>query len=220
MDVFVIGDVHGCYFTLKAMLEFWDSEKEVLVQLGDLIDRGNNTPQVVKLCRELQAKHKNAVFLKGNHEWLALQYFNKDKEERWYKKYGKKVLWQYTLEECDPLKDAEWFRALPNHWQSEHIMVSHAGISVSPYAMDENHYSGLLWHRMEIKNIGKVQVYGHTPTRDAKPHYDSNTNSWNIDTGAYMGKALTGIKLTEKGELIDTFIIKTIEKDVSDDIGF
>jgi len=80
MNLFIIGDVHGCYNTFSAMLEFWEPEKEILIQLGDLIDRGNFTPQLVKLCRELEDKHK-AVFLKGNHEWLALQYFNKDKEE-------------------------------------------------------------------------------------------------------------------------------------------
>jgi serine/threonine protein phosphatase 1 len=196
------------------MLEFWDSEKEILIQLGDLIDRGNHTPQVIKHCRELQAKHKNTVFLKGNHEWLALQYFDNKKDESWLDKYGKKVLWQYTLEERDAYKDAEWLRTLLPFWQNDHIMVSHAGISVSPYAMDEDHYSGLLWHRMEIKNIGKVQVYGHTPLKDGKPQYDKKTNSWNIDTGAYLGRALTGIKFSEKGELLDTFTIKTIEKDI------
>ena len=213
MNLFIIGDVHGCYHTFRALLEFWEPEAEQLIQLGDLIDRGNFTPQLVKLCRELETKH-DAVFLKGNHEWLALQYYNKDKDEKWYDKYGKKVLWQYVLAERKFEEDALWFKTMKTYWQNEDVMVSHAGISESPFAFNEDHYSGLLWQRLGIKNIQKVQVYGHTPVKDSRPYFDPKSNSYNIDTGAYLGKALTGIKLTEKGEIIDIFTIRTIEKDI------
>lgn len=215
MDLFVIGDVHGCYYTFKALLEFWEPKKEILIQVGDLIDRGNFTPQVVKLCREIEAEYPSSVFLKGNHEWLALQYYNKDKEERWYDKYGKKVLWDYILAERKFEEDAEWMKNMKDHWENEHVMVSHAGISVSPFAMDPDHYSGLLWHRMEIQNINKVQVYGHTPLKDNKYVFDPVTNSYNIDTGAYHGHSLTGIKLSEKGVLLESHTIPTIEKDIN-----
>jgi serine/threonine protein phosphatase 1 len=214
MDLFIIGDVHGCYYTFRAMLEFWDPKHERLIQLGDLIDRGNFTPQVVKLCREIEKEHPQSVFLKGNHEWLALQYHKKDPEETWYEKYGKKVLWDYVLAERKFEEDAEWMKTLGSHWQNDHVVVSHAGISVSPYCMDEDHYSGLLWHRMELNNVNKVQVYGHTPVKNNKPHYDSKSNSYNIDTGAYLGRSLCGLKLSEKGELLDTHVIRTIGKDI------
>lgn len=214
MDLFVIGDVHGCYYTFKAMLEFWEPQKEILIQVGDLIDRGNFSPQVVKLCREIEKEHPSSVFLKGNHEWLALQYYKQDPEESWYDKYGKQVLWQYVLEERKFFDDAEWMKTLRTHWQNDYVMVSHAGISESPFCMDEDHYSGLLWHRLAINNINKVQVYGHTPTKGNKPQYDPKTNSYNIDTGAYLGRSLCGLKLSEKGELLDTHVIRTIAKDI------
>jgi serine/threonine protein phosphatase 1 len=215
MNFFIIGDVHGCYYSFKALLEFWEPSKEKLIQVGDLIDRGNYTPQVVKLCREIQKEHPSSVFLKGNHEFLALQYYNKDKGERWYDKYGKKVLWEYVLSERKFEEDAEWFKSMRTYWGNDHIMVSHAGISVSPFCMDQDHYSGLLWHRLEIRNLDQVQVYGHTPIKGNKPAFDPNTNSYNIDTGAYLGHSLTGIKLDEKGVLLETFNIPTIEKDIS-----
>jgi serine/threonine protein phosphatase 1 len=214
MDLFIIGDVHGCYYTFKAMLEFWDPKNEILIQVGDLIDRGNFSPEVVKLCREIEKEYPSSMFLKGNHEWLALQYHAQDPEEKWYQKYGKKVLWQYVMAERKFSEDAEWMKTMQSHWQNEHVLVSHAGISVSPFCMDEDHYSGLLWHRMEIKNINKVQVYGHTPTKNNKPLYDAETNSYNIDTGAYLGRSLCGLKLSEKGELTDTHLIRTIAKDI------
>jgi serine/threonine protein phosphatase 1 len=196
-------------------LEFWEPKNEVLIQLGDLIDRGNFTPQLIKYCRELEAKYPGqTVFLKGNHEWLALQYYHKLKDEKWYDKYGKKVLWQYVLAELHFEEDAKWMNQLQTYWQNNHVMVSHAGISESTFAYDPDHYSGLLWQRLGIKNIGKIQVYGHTPVKGNKPFFDPESNSYNIDTGAYLGKSLTGIKLTEQGELIDTFNIRTIEKDI------
>lgn len=214
MNLFILGDIHGCYYTFKAMLEFWDPAKETLIQVGDLIDRGNYSPQVVKLCREIEKEHTASVFLKGNHEFLALQYHKQDKEERWYEKYGKKVLWDYVLAERKFTEDAEWMKTMRTHWQNEFVMVSHAGISVSPFCMDEAHYSGLLWNRMELKNLKKVQVYGHTPLKGNKPAFDPKTNSYNIDTGAYLGNSLTGIKLSERGELLETHNIPTINKDI------
>ena len=214
MDLFVIGDVHGCYYTFKAMLEFWEPQKEILIQVGDLIDRGNYTPQVVKLCREMEKEYPNSVFLKGNHEWSALQYYNNNKEERWYDKFGKKVLWQYVLAERKFEEDAEWFASRKTYWENEYVIVSHAGISVSPFCMDEDHYSGLLWHRLEIEKLNKVQVFGHTPVKGNKPSFSAETNSYNIDTGAYLGNSLTGIKLSEKGVLLETHNIPTIEKDI------
>lgn len=215
MNLFIIGDVHGCFHTFKALLEFWEPEKEMLIQLGDLMDRGNFTPQLINYCRELEKNYRNVVFLKGNHEWLALQYANNSKDENWYDKYGKKVLWQYVLEERRFEEDVIWLKTLKTFWQNEAVMISHAGISESPFAFDENHYSGLIWQRLGIKNIGKVQVYGHTPVKGNKPFYDQQSNSYNIDTGAYLGRSLTGIKLKENGELIDTFSIRTIEKDIA-----
>ncbi|MDF2789765.1 MAG: serine/threonine protein phosphatase [Neobacillus sp.] len=67
MNYFVIGDVHGCYHTFKSMItKHWNKETEVLIQLGDLIDRGKNSPQMVQLARQLKTDFpERAIFLKG-----------------------------------------------------------------------------------------------------------------------------------------------------------
>jgi serine/threonine protein phosphatase 1 len=40
MNLLVIGDIHGCYYTFQMLLDkFWDSEKELLIQVGDIIDK-------------------------------------------------------------------------------------------------------------------------------------------------------------------------------------
>jgi serine/threonine protein phosphatase 1 len=71
MNYFVIGDVHGCYYTFKNMInKNWNKEIEIVIQLGDLIDRGRNSPHMVQFARQLSADFPDQVmFLKGNHEF-------------------------------------------------------------------------------------------------------------------------------------------------------
>jgi len=56
MRVFIIGDVHGCYHTFLAMLEFWNKDEEMLIQIGDLIDRGSYSPEVLQHAMMLSKK--------------------------------------------------------------------------------------------------------------------------------------------------------------------
>jgi serine/threonine protein phosphatase 1 len=212
MNLFIIGDIHGCFKTFKTLLSHWNKENELLIQLGDLIDRGNYSPQTVKLARELKTNYSNTIFLKGNHEILAVQNY-KDLKSKWYEMYGKTVLWQYHLEERSFAGDVEWFSSLPNYWENDAVFVSHAGVSNSENWKDENDPKGLLWNRSPLKNIGKLQVIGHTPQKKG-PVYQNESHSWNIDTGAYLGKKLTGIKLTEQGELIEIISETTSGSDI------
>ncbi|MCD6069441.1 MAG: hypothetical protein K0S33_4267 [Bacteroidetes bacterium] len=213
MDLFVAGDVHGCYKTLKSLLSHWNRDTEQLIQLGDLMDRGNNNPQTIKLCRELQRTH-GAIFLKGNHEQMALEYAKTRKQNDWYKKYGMKVLWQYTLEERDFEEDMEWVSSFPLSWENDAMLITHAGIGPSPFCMDEKHADGLVWNRGEIKNVGKLQIYGHTPIKSGKPKYDEVSNSWNIDTGAYRGKNLSALRLSAEGKVLEIISVPTAGDDV------
>ena len=90
MNLFIIGDIHGCYNSFKSLLTNWNKETDLLIQLGDLIDRGNNNPQTIKLCRELQEKN-GAIFLKGNHELMAIRHYDGIETEKWYNKFCKAV---------------------------------------------------------------------------------------------------------------------------------
>ena|ERR1700741_1031314 len=212
MNLFIIGDIHGCFRTFKNLLEHWDRENELLIQLGDLIDRGNYSPETVKLCRELKSRYANAIFLKGNHEQLAVQY-NGNRKSKWYIHYGEKVLWQYHLEERNFDDDVKWFSTLPDYWENEAVFVSHAGVSESIHWNDEEHPDGLIWNRSPLKHIGKLQIIGHTPQKDSAT-YTNASHSWNIDTGAYLGRKLSGIKLKENGELVEILSEPTVKSDI------
>lgn len=212
MNLFIIGDIHGCFKTFKSLLNRWDKKNELLIQLGDLIDRGNHSPETVKLARELKSNYSNTVFLKGNHEILAIQNL-KNTKSKWFSMYGRDVMWQYQLEERDFANDVEWFKTLPNYWENDAVFVSHAGVSESPDWADENDPKGILWNRAPLKNLGKLQIIGHTPQKKG-PVYEQKSHHWNIDTGAYLGKQLSGIKLSDTGELLDIISVNTVSSDI------
>ena len=72
MRTFAIGDVHGCYTALTALLEALQlQDDDQLVFLGDLVDRGPDSFRVVERVRELVDSDR-AVCLLGNHEEMLL----------------------------------------------------------------------------------------------------------------------------------------------------
>jgi serine/threonine protein phosphatase 1 len=48
MKHFIIGDIHGCYYTFQEMLKNWDSENEKLVLLGDYVNKGKHSFAVLE----------------------------------------------------------------------------------------------------------------------------------------------------------------------------
>ncbi|SDZ08221.1 metallophosphoesterase family protein [Bacillus sp. 166amftsu] len=204
MNYFIIGDVHGCYYTFKNLLnKYWDKENEMVFQLGDLIDRGKNSPQMAQFAIQLSADFPNQVkFLKGNHEFEIISHFDNPPNNNWLRQCGEETLDQYRKMNRDYMNDVRWFRNLPLYWENEHLFLSHAGISEkseNPF-IEEDEY-GVLWNRSPLKNINKLQIIGHTPCEN--PHYDIESNTWNIDTGAaYLGY-LTGVKIKPNGEILE-----------------
>src|SRR5436309_371402 len=74
MNTYVVGDVHGRANQLKALISNLDYDplSDRIILLGDLIDRGEDSPGVVNYALELQAESPNFVCLRGNHEQMLL----------------------------------------------------------------------------------------------------------------------------------------------------
>ena len=72
MNVLVVADVHGCYRTLKRLVELhWKTGGEFLVFAGDLVNKGRRSAKVVEYVRSLQLDFPYHVFVvKGNHELM------------------------------------------------------------------------------------------------------------------------------------------------------
>jgi serine/threonine protein phosphatase 1 len=200
------------------MLTHWDTQTEILIQLGDLIDRGKGSPEVVKLTRQLQRKYPNqTVFLRGNHEYEIIDHMYVRPNINWLQQGGEGTLQQYLKAGRDVMDDVNWFNTMPLFWENDSIFVSHAGISesaINPF--NQIYESSILWNRGPLRNIRKLQIIGHTPCDS--PIYDPRSNSWNIDTAAVFGNFLTGVKLKQTGEIIEWVKIRADKRDVKEKV--
>ncbi len=193
MNYFIIGDIHGCYYTLKEMLLQWDPCREKLMVLGDFVNKGKHTFAVLEYLIKLQEKyHDNVIILKGNNEDLfyefsmnAMNLVTKQKFEN------------YNLPYYSTL---EWLDSLPHFWENEFIFLSHAGLSKEiSYPVKESKNYSLITNRNRLKDINKTQFLGHVVVEN--PIYDESAQAWYIDTGAGFGKKLTAVRVSEKGKV-------------------
>lgn len=212
-NLLVIGDVHGCYHTFKQLLDqYWNPKEDLLVQVGDLIHKGKHSAKVVQLARQLQ-REQQAVFLLGNHEWESIRAKRGEGNPFWQNHFVQPLLKQYDKLNLDWEDDVSWFEKHPLKWENEHIHVSHAGISGFPEPYEPTNVYGVVWNRQTLKDIGKFQVIGHTPT-DGQAAFCPNDNYCNVDTGAYLGQALSGIKLDSKGKMLELVSVLTDDRDI------
>lgn len=73
MRLLAIGDVHGSFDRLKKLLtRICLQQDDQLVMLGDYIDRGPDTKEVIECLFELKSNFPDTVFLRGNHEQMLL----------------------------------------------------------------------------------------------------------------------------------------------------
>ena len=211
-SLFIVSDVHGCYQTFLDLINKWDREKEIFIQVGDLIDRGNFSPSVVKKAREMQ--DEGAIFLKGNHELMACRFLKTSDMNVWFRNGGNKTYVQYKEAKRSLYQDVVWFMNLPLKWENEHIHISHAGVSFTNNPYEENNSDGVLWTKNKLKNINKLQVVGHCVQKKGKPAHDKESNTLFIDTGACNGKNLCAIRMDLKGKILETILIPVSPADI------
>ncbi|PQA97070.1 serine/threonine protein phosphatase [Chryseobacterium shigense] len=213
MNFFIIGDVHGCFYTLEKILTHWNADHEYLIFLGDLIDRGNYSSKVIEKCMKLEKSFPNCIILKGNHEYEFIEYYDKGENLNWTRQCGEKTLNDFNKNKIDHKKTRNWFQSLPLKHETDFLMITHAGISETEDPYNENHDDSVLWNRKDLKNIGKLQVHGHTPLKRNAPLFNDNSNSINIDTGAVYGFGLTGLKVSADSSVIEIINIPTDVRD-------
>ena len=213
--IMAIGDVHGQYEKLKTLMRRikFDPAQDILVFLGDLMDRGPESLQCLDYVMHFQKQHPEAVIcLMGNHEREMLDYFDalaKTRDEldvrllnrtsQWLVYGGDKTLPQ--LQELGPKAlrhRLDYVRNLPLYYRIGDYYFCHAGVKPG-VPLDQQQEKDLIWIRDEFYNgyNGKETVIvGHTPIQNLQ--YMFKDIAWDkypvirenniilCDTGAYM----------------------------------
>lgn len=168
-----IGDIHGHALALEAILKAISPRKsDVVITLGDYIDRGPDSKRVVEVLFEWQSKC-NLICLKGNHEIFLLDSFeNPDVLTFWKQSGGDTTLQSYGGHKGIPEKHLAFFRNLkPWHETDTHIFV-HANYHPQR-DMEDQTDEHLYWEHLSFMipsrhHSGKTVIVGHTPQRDGE----------------------------------------------------
>jgi serine/threonine protein phosphatase 1 len=193
-----IGDIHGQYDLLLSLLSTikFDSQKDILIFVGDYIDRGktiDDEKRVVEYLIRLRRDNPERVFLlKGNHEDMAeLAILNKENPELeydyWWRRNGAK-----EWEELDHQWLLEFCQSLPLYIETEDYFFVHAGALKDFHPVDQD-LNMLLWERNINQKgcLGKQLVVGHTPRESVTV----GNEVINVDTGAFYKGRLSAFDL-------------------------
>jgi serine/threonine protein phosphatase 1 len=213
--IYAIGDVHGRADLLISLFERIDAdliadpiERPIQVFLGDYIDRGPASREVIERLIARKASHET-VCLKGNHETFALEFLDDPGVlEDWRRWGGLETLLSYgvvspgfsgltdldrlctALNRAMPAEHVGFLANLETTYECGDYFFVHAGVRPGVKLWSQREQD-LIWIREEFlsaeADFGKVIVHGHTPVREP----EIRPNRINIDTGAYITGNLT-----------------------------
>ncbi|WKK77912.2 metallophosphoesterase family protein [Marivirga salinae] len=165
MTRFAISDIHGCYYTFKELLNTIGLNKsDELILLGDYINRGSYSKEVVDLVMQLETDQYNIHCIKGNHEDMIFDSILYDDEAsgepETLKSFGISNLREI------PKKYTDWFLNLkPYHISGNYILV-HAGLDFKQKHLltdNRNMYWINFWYEdIDYERLGdKIIIHGH-----------------------------------------------------------
>ena len=217
--IYAVGDVHGRADLLAALLARIDDDlksnpvaRPIQVFLGDYIDRGPQSRQVLDLLIARRRQHE-MLFLKGNHEVYASHVLGAPSAlSEWKHMGGVSTLLSYGVTPCArdnpqavqaaaiafgqavPSSHRRFIGGLALSFTCGDFFFAHAGVRPG-IPLRQQWQQDLLWIRDEFllheEDFGKIIVHGHTPVRQP----DIRPNRINIDTGAYATGRLTCLVL-------------------------
>ena len=230
MNIFAIGDIHGCLNELTALHkkilthDKFDVKNDLIIYLGDYIDRGKNSKEVINQILKLKNKKIKTINLMGNHDEFMIDFLfnNKNNIENWLNFGLDQTLRSYGIEVVDFIKDGfgddiidqlrntllstmseehvNFFKDLELSFSSEKHLFVHAGIDPKKTLEDQTK-EDFLWSRSKSFfdkdfKAQKIIVHGHTP----EENIINNPHRINIDTGCYFSGKLSSVCLSDHND--------------------
>lgn len=218
----IIGDVHGCFDELIRLMEklgwqkdksghYMHPQKRKICFVGDLVDRGPDSPSVLRLAMQL-VKDGKAYWLMGNHDHKLAAYL---KGRNVQISHGILETIEQFKGESQEFKDAvsSFIETLPFYaiLDEDKLIIAHAGLEEcfhfkstkgagafslfgkSTGLYDENGYPIRLRWQDDYKGKPTI-VYGHVALEEP----EETNNCINVDTSCVFGGHLTALRWPEK----------------------
>jgi serine/threonine protein phosphatase 1 len=219
--VYVVGDVHGRFDLLRRLrAQIRDdatgasASRKVLVHLGDYVDRGDSSRQVIDLLIDEPLDGFETVCLSGNHEAMMLDFLDDPAVgSMWLNNGGDATLYSYGVgigsginaeqrmiamqkDMRDKLPDRHlaFLRSLQSYHIEGGYLFVHAGI-LPGIPVEDQTGDAFYWIREDFlyskADHGYCVVHGHTIV--SEPEF--RPNRIGIDTGAFFTNVLTCLVL-------------------------
>jgi serine/threonine protein phosphatase 1 len=212
--VYAIGDVHGC---LDQLLELEDriaadglgiEGEKWLVTLGDHIDRGPHSADVIEHVMGPAPAGFRRFSLMGNHEAMLLDFLADPQAHAYYLDEGgletfasyRSSRWQGEIGADDliPERHRRFVESLPVYLALPGWLFVHAGIRPG-VALAQQSDEDLLWIRAPFLSSqltgGLRVVHGHTPGREIVV----TAHRIDVDTQCFASGKLSAVRVTPDG---------------------
>lgn len=234
---FAIADLHGRFDLLEKAIDAaakyaenkgLDADECKLITLGDYIDRGKQSRQIIEWLMEGQSDYEGVVCLKGNHEDMAVQTLTGQVQDQswWVGNGGGATLESYGAQpvlgmHCDrtyplsvvPEEHVKWMASLPIFYETEKQVFVHAGIPADDLDLKDQEAEDMMWMLYAKDDDGgyrgKHIVHGHHQFADGprvwKDRTDLDTFAWNT------GRIVIGVFNDTQGPAVDFIEVKEDE---------
>ena len=197
--IIAIGDIHGCAVALERLLEMIEpTSRDLIVTLGDYVDRGPQSKQVIERLLQLQGECQ-LVPLLGNHEHMILEALNKQVLFNfWMQCGGKQTLDSYggSIDQI-PAAHLDFIRGCRRYFETENHLFFHANFAPE-LAPDKQPDQLLLWEhlsesQLEPHQSGKHVILGHTPQLNGSVLHQDHVTC--LDTYCFGDGCLTAMEV-------------------------
>jgi len=228
---FVIGDIHGCFRTLRILIEqmLRPSLKDQVFFLGDYIDRGPDSKALIDYIFDLQSKSYRIIPLMGNHEYMlnralnSLEYFN-----LWMINSGFTTLKDFGIIVDSfhspksllqiPREYMKFFRDLKLFEQTDGFFLCH-GCFEGNREDPKGDTDSMIWGRKNLEKASRIGdrilVHGHTPnpvSEIRKQVEDPMSRVINLDAGCvYRNNESLGHLVALELDSRELFIVKNAD---------
>lgn len=208
-NIFVIGDIHGCFEPVK---KFFDehsfSNDNLYVFCGDYLDRGPNNKETLEFLLSF-IDCKNVMFLEGNHNWE--KYWANDEIEQIRSK-------EFLLNTINQIKDVDkakvrewcrrWIQMAYLEFNGQKYFITHAGLGFCP---DEKFMRFIPSYDMirggkyeedvdtwyDEKETDVIQIHGHRNIYEYP--VDKFKKSFNLNASVEFGEPLRIMQISKSG---------------------